>query len=198
MKEDILEQLVDDYLQHQGYFTRHNIKFKPDKNSELYEYDSQKDSVHSDIDVVGINPVKNGFERTLVVTCKSWQFGFNAAKYIAALEKGHNTKFISRPAWKYFRELTIPKWSMAFNNKISKITGSEEFTYILAVTKLNGDGSKWENYPRFRGALNGNPIRILTVNKILEDLYPTIKTTVAPSEIGRLLQVIKASGWKLN
>ena len=30
MKEDILEQLVDDYLQTEGYFTRHNLKFKPD------------------------------------------------------------------------------------------------------------------------------------------------------------------------
>jgi hypothetical protein len=29
MKEDVLEQLVDDYLMHQGYFTRHNIRFKP-------------------------------------------------------------------------------------------------------------------------------------------------------------------------
>ncbi len=29
MKEDILEQLVDDYLQMRGYFTRHNVKFKP-------------------------------------------------------------------------------------------------------------------------------------------------------------------------
>lgn len=29
MKEDILEQMVDEYLQHKGYFTRHNIKFRP-------------------------------------------------------------------------------------------------------------------------------------------------------------------------
>ena len=28
MKEDILEQLVDDYLQAKGYFTRHNINFR--------------------------------------------------------------------------------------------------------------------------------------------------------------------------
>jgi hypothetical protein len=30
VKEDVLEQIVDDYLQAQGYFTRHNIKFRPD------------------------------------------------------------------------------------------------------------------------------------------------------------------------
>jgi hypothetical protein len=27
MEEDIPEQLVEEYVQHQGYFTRHNIKF---------------------------------------------------------------------------------------------------------------------------------------------------------------------------
>ena len=30
MKEDILEQIVDDYLQFKGYFTTHNVRFKPD------------------------------------------------------------------------------------------------------------------------------------------------------------------------
>ena len=28
-KEDILEQIVEEYLTHRGYFVRHNIKFKP-------------------------------------------------------------------------------------------------------------------------------------------------------------------------
>ena len=198
MKEDILEQLVDDYLQHKGYFTRHNVKFRPEKNSEHYEYNSQKDSVHSDIDVVGLNPTKRGFDRTYVVTCKSWQFGFAPAKYISDLEKGDNNKYISRPAWKYFRELRIPKWSLAFNNKIQELTGSAKFTYLLAVTKLNGERDRWENYPRFKNSLNGNPLKILTVNEILKNLYPAIRTAVASSEIGRLLQIMKASGWKLD
>jgi hypothetical protein len=30
MKEDVLEQIVDDYLQFKGYFTTHNVRFKPD------------------------------------------------------------------------------------------------------------------------------------------------------------------------
>ena len=29
MKEDILEQLVDDYLKFNGFFTLHNVKFQP-------------------------------------------------------------------------------------------------------------------------------------------------------------------------
>ena len=28
-KEDILEQIVEEYLIHQGYFVRHNVKFLP-------------------------------------------------------------------------------------------------------------------------------------------------------------------------
>ena len=30
MKEDILEQIADDYLQFKGCFTTHNVRFKPD------------------------------------------------------------------------------------------------------------------------------------------------------------------------
>jgi hypothetical protein len=29
MKEDVLEQIVDDYLQFKGGFTTHNVRFKP-------------------------------------------------------------------------------------------------------------------------------------------------------------------------
>ena len=54
MKEDILEQMVDEYLQHKGYFTRHNIKFRP--AGDHVEYDTRQDAVHSDIDVIGIHP----------------------------------------------------------------------------------------------------------------------------------------------
>ncbi len=28
-KEDILEQLVEEFLVHRGYFVRHNVKFLP-------------------------------------------------------------------------------------------------------------------------------------------------------------------------
>jgi hypothetical protein len=32
VKEDVLEQIVDDYLQFQGYFTTHNVRFRPRAN----------------------------------------------------------------------------------------------------------------------------------------------------------------------
>ncbi len=36
MKEDVLEQIVDDYLQLNGYFTVHNVRFKPSSDCAIY------------------------------------------------------------------------------------------------------------------------------------------------------------------
>jgi hypothetical protein len=94
-KEDILEQIVEEYLIHEGYFVRHNVKFLPNKSHP--NFDLRKDSNHSDIDVIGIHPLKTGFERVMVVSCKSWQNGFNPLYLIDAIE---NKKVLSgRPAW---------------------------------------------------------------------------------------------------
>ena len=54
MKEDVLEQIVDDYLQLKGYFTTHNVRFSPRKGHP--DYDSRQDSVSSDIDVATPEP----------------------------------------------------------------------------------------------------------------------------------------------
>jgi hypothetical protein len=64
------------------------------------------------------------------------------------------------------------------------------------VTRLIGSATVWEENERFKRNLRGNPIKILTVQEMLSDLYSKTKTTMASSEVGRLLQVIKASGWK--
>jgi len=191
MKEDILEALVDEYLQHKGYFTTHNIKFKPHKNHP--DYNSQQDSVHSDIDVLAYNPRLNGPERVLIVNCKSWQNGLNPESKISEFE---NNKIVSgREAWRSFRELLKPKWSEAFIDKIFKITGTKEFTHITAVTCLKNSKDTWENYKPFQQAMNENPVKLITLNEILDDLYPIINKTPASSTIGRFLQITKASGW---
>jgi hypothetical protein len=65
----------------------------------------------------------------------------------------------------------------------------------LTITKLNGNKEIWESYPRFKNAINGNLIKIISIKEILNELFPMIRTTVASTEIGRLLQVLKASGW---
>ncbi len=192
MKEDILEQLVDDYLMFNGFFTIHNLKFLPSATDP--EYVKNKDSVASDIDVVGYHPRREGADRIWVVSCKSWQGGFDPAARIAAIEA--NKIQYGRAAWKSFRELVKKKWADALIAEIEKLTDSTKFTYVTAVTKLRGDASVWQEHKPFRDNLRGNPIKILALQDILSDLYKKTNTTVASSEVGRLLQVIKASGWK--
>ncbi len=193
MKEDILEQLVDDYLKSQGYFTTHNIKFKPDPRHK--DYVSNQDSVPSDIDILAVHPNKRGADKVVAVTCKSWQTGINPSALIKAIET--NAKLGGRIAWKSFRELKEPKWSAAYCQKIEEMTGSKKFTYWTAVTKVIGDPSVWENHKAFQAKLNGNKIAVKTVRQLLDEMHPLIGTTVEPSQVGRLLQVIKASEWSI-
>ena len=193
MKEDILEQLVDDYLKSQGYFTSHNVKFKPDPKHK--DFVSNQDSVASDIDILAVHPNKIGADKVVAVTCKSWQTGFNPSSLIKAIET--NGKVGGKIAWKSFRELKEPKWSSAYCKKIEEMTGSKKFTYWTAVTKVNGDPLVWENHKAFQTNLNGNKIVLKTVRQLLDEMHTLIGTTVEPSQVGRLLQVIKASEWSI-
>lgn len=83
-KEDILEQIVGEFLIHRGYFVQHNIKYLPRKDHP--DFVASKDSNHSDIDVVGYNPKLSGAKRVVVVSCKSWQSGFDPVSKIKAIE----------------------------------------------------------------------------------------------------------------
>ena len=192
MKEDILEQLVDDYLKFNGFFTVHNVKFQPSPTDP--EYVKKDDCVPSDVDVIGFHPKRDGVNRVWVVSCKSWQAGFDPKDKIASIE---GDKTVSgRKAWRSFRELVKRKWADGLIAEVERLTDSSQFTYLTAVTKLRGDATPWQQYHLFRQNLRGNPIRILTLQEMLSDLYAKMKTTVASSEVGRLLQVIRASGWK--
>src|SRR5260370_13151364 len=119
MKEDILEQIVEDYLQFKGFFTIHNVKFKPAEAAPGYL--ASKDSVASDIDVVGFHPMRQGADRTWVVSCKSWGAGFDPKKRIELIKK--NKRTAGRPAWKSFRELAKKKWADALIAEIRRLTG---------------------------------------------------------------------------
>ncbi|MBV9495514.1 MAG: hypothetical protein JOZ54_14790, partial [Acidobacteria bacterium] len=191
MKEDILEQVVDDYLQAKGYFTRHNLKFRPRADHALFV--KNQDSNHSDIDVIGIHPRRSGVDAVVVVSCKSWQGGFDVEGWLSALE--HNKTVSGREAWKHLRELVRPKWSEAFVDAVEEVAGTRLFTYVTAVTAVRGDARRWEEYAPFRDALQGNPVRLLSLRMMLDDLYPMLSTTVANSDLGRLLQLLKACGW---
>ncbi len=189
-KEDILEQIVEEYLVHKGYFVQHNLKFLPRKDHP--DYVQNKDSNHSDIDVIGLHPKKNGADKVLVVSCKSWQSGFNPASEIDAIVQGKVRR--GRKAWQAFRELTVPKWSEAFIQAVEDATGTREFTYVLAVAKVVGDKAVWEEYQPFSEALGGNPVRILTFREMVLEIQSELTTTLAATEVGRMLQMFQAAG----
>jgi hypothetical protein len=189
-KEDILEQLIEEYLLHGGYFVRHNIKFLPRRDHP--DFVSNQDSNHSDIDVIGFHPTRTGTDRVIVVSCKSWQGGFDPAAEVRAIQE--NKIIRGRDAWRGFRELVIPKWSEAFLSAIYNETGQREFTYVTAVTKLIGTKTAWEQNAAFIQALGGNPIRLLELREVLHFIAPNLGTTLAATEVGRMLQLFKAAG----
>jgi hypothetical protein len=193
-KEDILEQLVEEYLLHQGYFVQHNVKFRPDERHP--QYVRLTDSNHSDIDVIGIHPHRTGPHRVVAVSCKSWQNGFNPRAEVEAIAK--NKILSGRERWKTFRELVSPKWSQAFVAKMEEVTGTREFTYITAVTRITGDKAIWETNEAFRLALEGNPIQILDMRSLLAAVLPALTTTLANTNIGRMLQLVKAAGVEIK
>ncbi len=188
-KEDILEQLVEEFLLHQGYFVRHNLKFLPARDH--VDFVSNQDSNHSDIDVLGYHPGRTGVDRVVAVSCKSWQSGFNPSVELANIEQCKTVR--GREAWKGFRKLVSPKWSQAFLATIEKATGQTEFTYILAVTKVVGSRTPWESSLVFSQALNSNPIRIIDLRDMLKVIGPGLGTTLAGTEVGRMLQLFKAA-----
>lgn len=193
-KEDILEQIVEEYLVHKGYFVQHNIKFLPRKDHP--DFILNKDSNHSDIDVLAIHPNLQGPARVVAVSCKSWQSGFNPATELAAIRE--DKKVRGRKAWQSFRELCVPKWSEAFINAIENATGTTAFIYVLAVAKVIGERSVWEKNPDFTESLGGNPVKIITFSEMVTDIYAELGTTLAATEVGRMLQMFRAAGMDIK
>ncbi len=193
MKEDVLEQIVDDYLQFNGYFTRHNVRFKPDVRHADYEAD--QDRVSSDVDVVGLHPRKDGADRVVVVSCKAWQDGFNAGRKLAEL-RGERPSPKGKATWRHFRELWVPKWSEAFRRSVAELTGQEIFSYQIAVTRLVGEGrpEAWMADPTIKSNLPGCSIGFLVLEDMWRNMLEELTKTPASSEMGRLVQLLKAAG----
>jgi hypothetical protein len=191
MKEDVLEQIVDDYLQFDGFFTTHNVHFRP--RSDHPEFNAAADSVPSDVDVVGYNPNKEGRDRVVVVSCKAWQAGFDATARLAELREEKKSPPGKKP-WRHFRELWIEKWSEAFRATIFELTGQYDFAYRIAVTRLKGDTASWEKDPRISRNLSGCSVGFLPLAELWPRMLAELDKTPAASEIGRLAQLLKASG----
>lgn len=190
MKEDVLEQIVDDYLKFEGCLTTHNVRFGPRR--EHRDYDPQQDSVRSDVDVVGYHPHRRGVDRVIAVTCKAWQGGFRADAKLAELrgEKA-NPK---RATWRHFRELWIPKWSEGFLDAVEELTGRRSFSYRIAVTHLRGDGEAWARDPTIKANLGDCTFGFLTLEEMWGTMLRELTTTPAASEMGRLAQLLIAAG----
>lgn len=183
-------KIVDDYLKFSGLFTVHNVKFQPSEADG--DFIAGDDSAPSDIDIVGFHPRREGAERIWVVSCKKWHGGFDPMENIAVIE-GNNI-VSGEQAWRAFPELVKQKWAEALIGEIERLTGSAQFSYVTAVTRLRGDATIWEQHASFRDNLGGNPIKILTLEEMLSALYKRTNTTIAASEVGRPLEVIGASG----
>ena len=104
------------------------------------------------------------------------------------------TKNPNRERKLQFRELWMPRWAHGFRDKIETITREHEFTYCLAVTRLQGDASAWHDDPTIRECLRGNPFRFLTLQDMWGAVLSSVTTTPAASEMGRLAQLLKAAG----
>lgn len=208
MKEDILEQLVDGYfLRKASTFTKHNVKFKPSKKDiiHLNNIERSKYAVPSDIDIIAVHLNEKDEKRVSVISCKSWQEGFDVDFYYEYLidKEKSKTRVGTGEVWKKFRELVEPIWAKAFRDKVYEETNSYDFTYFIAITKFKKQQSKQlENFKNCKLFLNSlsnhgrNKVKIefLTLESMLSAIMNEEKnTTIEATEIGRFLQLIKAA-----
>src|SRR6266508_2738833 len=188
MKEDVLEQIVDDYLQLQGYFTRHNVRFGPPP------VQGTPTQSRSDLDVIGYHPCpRSGEPRVVVVSCKAWQEGLKTMQELGALVK--DGKSHGRRARWGFRELWYPDWSAALHETVRELTGESMFVYRIAVTRLRGTATAvaWAEEPTIKQNLRGCSFSFLTLEDMWTFMLRELTTTPAPSEIGRLAQLLRAA-----
>lgn len=190
MINDILEQITEDYFRSRGYFTQHNIKYRPDLEGPEY-------AVSSDVDIVGIHPRITGKRRVVVASCKSWQSGLNINRTLEILETNPNRKIAGRELWKKFREISNKVWAKALKEKIAQLTGQKKFEFYLVVTKYGGNKRDWEDFPLFQKNLSGCDIKLIDMKSMVLDIYGPLGTTPAHSELSRLLQLIKADDGKI-
>ena len=208
MKEDILEQLVDGwFLRQPSTFTKHNVKYKPNPADIAHLGVKEKShyTVSSDIDVLAIHLDKSGVERVSVVSCKSWQDGFDVDFFFENLSGlgDINKRIGTGAAWKKFRELAESKWAKAFRDKVFSETQSHDFTYYIAVTKIKSKRNKYiEEFKKCKEFIDNLSdygkhnvkINFITLEDMLQGIFTQKSdTTLEATEICRFMQLIKAA-----
>lgn len=90
----------------------------------------------------------------------------------------------------------MPKWSEAFRKSIADLTGQEIFKYNIAVTRLVGEGDPldWTTDPTIKSNLPRCPVGFLVLEDKWKKMLEELTKTPASSEIGRLVQLLKAAG----
>ena len=113
-----------------------------------------------------------------------------------------NKKLFGKDVWKYFRELLVPKWTEAFLQAVEEATGSRRFTYVTAATSFIRDDASarqaWIQRRQFVDGLKGNPLKLLSLNEMIEEVFDRLGTSVAPTQLSGTLQLMKASGWQMQ
>ena len=184
MTSDILEQITEDYFRRLGYFTQHDVLYRPDTGG-----------THSDIDVVGVHPLKDkgDVSRVVAVSCKAWGAGFDIDGDIYNLTNCPNNKTHGAIPRKLFKETFDPIWSKALVDKVYSLTGQETFTFYTSTIRFIGERKNWEQFEPFRENLKGCDIKTLDIKEMVEFLWPKFTTTPEKSLFGRILQFIKFS-----
>jgi hypothetical protein len=73
-------------------------------------------------------------------------------------------------------------------------SGQRDFAYRIAVTRLRGDADAWGKDSTISANLSGCSVGFLPLAVMWPRMLAELTTTPAPSEIGRLAQLLKAAG----
>ena len=216
MKEDILEQIAEDfYSKRVGYFTKHNIKYRPSKEEPTYI--AKYDSVHSDIDLIIIDAHERN--KIITVSCKSWQGGFNISKFKNTLENALNKQPSKttgkRDDWCAFRELCIHRWTNSFlkilRNELNVVDTQEiELEYVILCTKITRgslkDKSDFENSEAIKKYFKQKKVnlklKVITIDEMIAGIIKIMNEKDTPyvenTHLSRTLQLMIASGMKFE
>ena len=216
MKEDILEQIAEDfYSKRVGYFTKHNIKYRPSKEEPTYI--AKYNSVHSDIDLIIIDAHERN--KIITVSCKSWQGGFNISKFKKTLEDALNNQPIKttgkKDDWCAFRELCIHNWTNSFlkilRNELNVDDIQEiELEYVILCTKITKgslkDKSDFENSEAIKEYFKQKKVnlklKVITIDETIAEILKIMKEKDTPyvenTHLSRTLQLMIASGMRFK
>ena len=216
MKEDILEQIAEDfYSKKVGYFTKHNIKYRPSDKETTYI--AKYDSVHSDIDLIIINTHEK--YKIITVSCKSWQGGFNILKYKNTLEDALNkqpSKITGKQDyWCAFRELCIHRWTNSFlkilRNELNVDDIQEiELEYVILCTKITKGSLKYKSdfensetiKKYFKQKKVNLKLKVITIDEMITEILKNMNEKDTPyvenTHLSRTLQLMIASGMKFK